>query len=144
MRLHKAHALLALCLVAAYLAEYLCFSHVPLVPSPAGGAPFGAMASFLSVPPVVGRGLVLAQPIVCFPLGTVVTRTFTDLSYSPGTLVGWPRAVLLVAAPLGVHSLHAIRFNLLWLSTLNLLVQVAFISLAFVSVRRIRRRGTAV
>ena len=144
MRPHNARVLRALCLITCLLAEYLCFSNVPMVPSPGGGPPFGTMASFLPAPPVLAHALDLAQPVVCFPVGTVVRRTFEHASYSSvDTLHGWPRAVFIVVAPLGVQSLHALRLNLLWLSTFNSLIQVAFIALLLAGARRLRRRAAA-
>ena len=143
MRPHNARVLRALCLTTCLLAEYLCFSNVPMVPSPGGGPPFGTMASFLPAPPALAHALDIAQPVLCFPVGTIVRRTFEHAMYSVDTLHGWPRAIFTVLTPLGFSSVHALRLNLLWLSALNVSIQVAFIALLLAGARRLGPRAAA-
>ena len=126
------------------LAEYLCFSNVPLVPAPGGGPPFGLSASYLPVSPQVGHALVIGQPLLTFPLGTVVASTFRNSAYSSvSSLHGWPRLVFLCATPFGFASGQAVRGNLVWLSVLNFLSQVLLLALAARLVSVVRRREAA-
>jgi hypothetical protein len=143
MSIRTRHVIRGTLLVGLFLTEYLCFSNIPLVPRPGGGAPFGDMESFLPVSPRWGPALAFAQPLLCFPIGTLVTCTFTGYAPSVDSVAGWPKAVFRMAAPLGIQSFSAVRLNLLWLSAFNSLVQTGLAALAVFTLRRLRRPEAA-
>ena len=144
MSIHTSQVIRGTLLCVVFLTEYLCFSNIPLVSRPGGGPPFGVMESFLPASPGWGPALAFAQPLLCFPIGTVVTRTFTGYSPSVDSLAGWHKVVFRMAAPFGIQSFSAVRLNLLWLSASNSLVQVGLAALSFLIVRRFRRPEAAV
>ena len=124
------------------LAEYLCFSNLPLEPQlifDLVPSAYAESVSYVVAPAPVRRLLSTLQPLAVFPLGTLHRTVFTAPASSPlATLRGPLRRLTWPSFP----DPRPLRFRVLCVSAANFLLQLLVIAGGAWLVWRLRKRAT--